>query len=138
MASDIEIADMMRTCVPDDGTPISNYAVMKQLASRLNSDFGRDRYFAIRQMLIERGELEAVHGGYGGRVARCRPVVPLVPDQSEPDDWRVERHLYSPFQRYLRFRWPKQASTQISDQLLTQIVEIHDPMQIDLGPFLTC
>ena len=116
MASDIEIADMIRGIVPADGTPIANYAVIRYLSDRTQDPIDRDRYFSVRQSLISSGELEAVHGGYGGRVARTRPIIP------EAEDWSVERNLYRPFYRYLALHWPRHSGVAVGDKLLVEII----------------
>jgi hypothetical protein len=122
MVSDIEIADMIRDIVPADGTPIANYAVIRYLSDRTKTQIDRDRYFSVRQSLIARRELEAVHGGYGGRVARTRPIIRLDPSIPEADDWSVERNLYRPFYRYLALHWPRYSGVAIGDKLLVEII----------------
>ncbi len=122
MASDIEIADMIRGIVPADGTPIANYAVIRYLSDRTQDPIDRDRYFSVRQSLISSGELEAVHGGYGGRVARTRPIIQLDPVIPEAEDWSVERNLYRPFYRYLALHWPRHSGVAVGDKLLVEII----------------
>ncbi len=122
MPSDLEITDMIREIVPTDGTPTSNHNVMRQLIARLGRQVERDEYFALRQRLVDRGELIPVYGGYGGRVARSRATEPIASQEQAGHDWSEERHLYGPFQNYLSLFWPQQSPVLLGERLLVQVI----------------
>ena len=137
MPSDLEITDMIREIVPTDGTPTSNHNVMRQLIARLGRQVERDEYFALRQRLVDRGELIPVYGGYGCAL-RGAVLSNQSPLKSKRATIGVKNAIYTGLSRiiFLSFGHNNRPFCWVRGSWFRSLV-MHDQQMIVHGPFPT-
>lgn len=100
-ASVEDIARQMQALLPEDGTPVLNRVMRVMLSRKLEESIDQDRYFAARDLLLQRHRI-GVQRGQGGQVfllpetATARPAPP--PARAEI---RTEADLMPALQDYL-------------------------------------
>lgn len=75
------------------------------------------RYFAVRNRLLDKGQVQKAHGGPGGMtvlVAQPEPAPAAAPAEAEPspssiqDEYNKEKELYDPMLRQIETVWVKE------------------------------
>jgi hypothetical protein len=107
--SEVQIADFEQQLLaqaPQEGS-VGNTALQRSLQTA-NKDWNENLYWAIRNRLIERGQLERGRGK-GGSIRRVKPVTVVVdaPAAAQPivDQIRAERDLYDPMCKVIKEYW---------------------------------
>jgi hypothetical protein len=92
--------------VPEGG-PVGNTSLYRAL-QMADASWTQDRFWAIRNRLIERGNLERGKGK-GGSVRRANAISPVttVPQAAEPivEQIQAERDLYEPMSKVIKDNW---------------------------------
>jgi hypothetical protein len=104
-------ADMMLDLVPEDGSFIGNGALLKALG------WPEDKYWAVRDRLLEGGQLERGKGK-GGSVRRC--VTNGEQLAAKPIRNLPEAQLYAPIRQVLSNEWVREMRIE-PDQIYFEI-----------------
>jgi len=112
-------AQKLLECVPEDGSPIGNTALLRTLRDQGEPFWGRDEhYWAVRNYLVDQGKLE-LGRGKGGSVKR------VLDQNEEPAEAAVqpppvaERELYAPLRETFRSQWCKDRNYDDAEAVIT-------------------
>jgi hypothetical protein len=105
-------ADMLLDLVPEDGSFIGNGALLKSLEK-----WGEDKYWTVRDRLLEEGQLERGRGK-GGSVRRCATNGEQL--AAKPIRNLPEAQLYEPICKVLSTEWVREMRIE-PDQIYFEI-----------------
>ena len=112
-------AQRLLECVPEDGSPIGNTALLRTLRDQGEPFWGTDEhYWAVRNYLVDQGKLQ-LGRGKGGSVKR------VLDQNEEPAEAAVqpppvaERELYAPLHDTFRSQWCKDRNYDDAEAVIT-------------------
>jgi len=109
--NDGDLEQLLLELIPANGRTKGNKALQSDLK---NIGFPVERYWEIRERLIQRGLL-AIGRGMGGSVYRLDITAQPPQKNQGRSEWIPEQKLYEPFANYIRTIWMKENSIDLRD-----------------------